>query len=227
MSKRLLIDVNVPRTAAASLARVIDQKTITWGPVTTRHNVIDYGPAFPDVGRFLRENIPFIPSLAIKGSEMGLEFFTYSLLDFERWNVPPPIDWAGRDICELFHLKEIELNLNSGSVVMDSNPETFRHFLKFLEKQLEEPLLLKLKAKMKQEQSRDCCHFVIAHRFGLDGFVTLDGDFIGPCNQVAKSLDIKLRCYSPKDICRKLRIDEIDESWFAARSDPHIFYEQV
>jgi hypothetical protein len=224
---RLLIDVNVPRAAAVSKDRLIGEKAATWGNQIIRSKVIEHGPAYPDVDRFLRLNIPFIPSLAIEGRKQGMEFFTYALLDFERWKVLPAIDWAQRDIHMLFEFQEIKFEIKGGAIVTDGRPDTFKRFLTFLERQFDDPLLHEIEARMEERQSRDCCHAFIAHHFDLDGFVTLDGDFIGPFNQIAGSLGIRTRCFSPKDICGKMRIDRIDEGWFAARSDPFIFYEPV
>jgi hypothetical protein len=224
---RLLVDVNVPRTAARSMDRVIGEKVTAWGNQTLKSKVVEHGPAYPDVDRFLRLNIPFIPSLAIEGNKRGSEFFTYSLLDFERWNVPPAIDWANRDINALFEFQEIAFEIKGGAIVADGTRDTFNRFLVFLEHRFDDPLLREIKNKMQENQSRDCCHAFVAHHLKLDGFVTLDGDFIGPFNQIAGSLGIKTRCFSPKDVCNRMRIDRIDDSWFAARSDPHIFYEPV
>jgi hypothetical protein len=222
---RLLLDVNVPRFAAQSTGRIIGEKTTAWGGQVRKLKIVDHGPLYPNVGRFLRENIPYIPALAFDGKNKGIEFCTYEILNFERWKIPPAIDWAGCDVTALFELRELPFEIHGGCVIADGQKGTFDRFLRFLEEQFDDNLLRELKLQFKPSQSRDCCHVFLAHCSNFDGFVTLDGDFIGPFNQIANSFGLGLRCYSPKEICIRNRICPIDDQWFARRAESHITYE--
>lgn len=221
---RLLLDVNVPRFAAQSTERVVGKKETSWGPHRSTLDIIDHGPLYSDVDRFVRDNVPFIPSLAIEGRKRGIEFFTSELLTFERWNVPPAIDWAGRDIISLFELQELPFEIRGSCMILGGREDAFANFLTFLENQFDDETLTRLIKSPGKGRSRDCCHAFLAHRFDLDGFITMDKDFIGRFNQVRNSLRIKLRSYSPKEICRKMRIDPISQDWFRDRADTNPTY---
>lgn len=71
--------------------------------------------------KLIKENVPYIPALALNANRCGISFFTYDLLEKEYWNVRSAFDWANRDIRLMFGAKDIPFHINTDGVLFVAN----------------------------------------------------------------------------------------------------------
>jgi hypothetical protein len=225
---RLLLDANVPRFAAVSAYRKVAEQTTQWGPSSVTLDVLEWGPPpYDRAPRFIRENIRHIPSLALNAELKGLSFFVYDLIKKEIWNTRPAIDWANRNIHDLFGAKELECPFSTDGILFAwNNPACFDRYLNSLPNRVNDLRLSKLVESLGRKSSRDCLHAWLSDHHSIDGLLTMDKAFIGKFNQCRSALGFKVLAISPRDLCRRFQIEPASSDWFGARSDPHIFYEQ-
>jgi hypothetical protein len=224
---RLLVDVNIPRFAAVSAYKKVAEQTTNWGHISNTLDLLDFGPPpYERAPRFIRENISFIPALALRAKENDISFFTYDLLEKEYWKMRPAIDWADRDIRQLFDATELPFHINTDGILFaHDDPNCFDRYVNSIPKRIGDQKLIELVDELGENSSRDCVHMWFADYHSLDGFLTMDQKFIGQFNQRRKLFGYKAKAFMPKDVCRLLKIDAVEPEWFTARSDMSPIYE--
>jgi hypothetical protein len=182
---RLLLDVNIPRFAAVSAFRKIAEQSTAWGTIESKMDVIEWGPPpYERAPAFLRDNIAYIPALAVNAMRYDLSFFTYALLEREYWKLRPSFDWADRHLRLLFGANEIQFHINTDGVLFAHNdPKQFDRYMNSIPSRIGDPKLIRLIEELGIKSSRDCVHVWFADYNSLDGFLTMDQKFIGQFNQ--------------------------------------------
>lgn len=170
---RLLLDANVPRFAAVSAYKKIAEKTTQWGPSSSTLDVLEWGPPpYDRAPKFVRDNIPYIPALALNAKQTGVSFFDYDLIRKEIWNTRPAIDWANRNLHTLFDANELEYPFDTDGVLFAWNdPSCFDRYLNSIPLRVDDQKLSRLVELIGRQSSRDCLHAWLSDYHNLDGFL--------------------------------------------------------
>lgn len=210
---RVLVDANIRHAAAGAYLHINDE-LMMWGPrlIATRRFEYRFRPPSKRTNQL---ETRYIPALAKLGSERGVEFVTYWLLEYELWQMPAPYDWVGRSIVDLFkpsHLPWREpaySGLVAGAGGFDLKAAIQQFILS-----VEDVRFREILEAFGLENSQDAFHVWTCERNGIDCIVELDGPFRAKLRQVRKLLSLKVNAYPPSEICKRLKIDPIEPGWF-------------
>ena len=167
---RILLDANVPRFAAVSAYRKIAEKKTAWGPVEGTLDVLEWGPPpYDRAPKFIRENAPCIPALALGAKAHNLSFYVYDLINKETWTTRPAIDWANRNIHHLFGAIELECPFSTDGILFSWNdPDCFKRYLNSIPTRVVDKKLSQLLELLGPKFSRDCLHVWFSDYHALD-----------------------------------------------------------
>lgn len=214
---RLLIDANIYRKAAAGAYVHVNDELMMWGPRIIATRRYQYRFRAPSK-RTNANEARYIPALALHGRDHGAEFFKYWLIDYEMMDMPPAFDWVGRSIEDLFKPILLPRRPPSYGGILISSHDSFdfqSELRKFIQT-VDDERFNEILRELGEENSQDAFHVWTCEREGLDCIVALDGPFQGRLRQARKKLSLKVDVRPPSEICRKLKIAPVDNTWFEA-----------
>lgn len=209
---RLLVDTNTMRHTAASCWEHQEDQLTMWGPWLIAHRRFKWRPK-PQSDVIMRE-IPYVPALGMAGAEHNLKFFTYQLLELESWTVKPPVDWAHRNIPQLFGLRRLQTRYDYNGIVIGGGVALTERIRRHVNG-IKDVRFLELVKALGAKSSQDALHVLVCERHGIEGFVTLDGRLKRKFEQSQRKLQSPVRVLLPSEVCAQFSIEPVGDEWFA------------